>query len=151
MSRTRTLCVVFCALAILASIEDSAEAGVRGNNYQGNFTNNNGLTAVSCMSFALNGTILFDQDFGSGPIGFQGVYSEFDLFLFSFWSATLSDGSPDGQFTLSGLSLFFGTFSTMMLSNSDVGVTATGFYFNSFCQPVPPNANADSGNLGGAE
>jgi len=120
--------------------EGIAAEGVAGNSFFGSFTNSCGFQATSCMSFDLDGNIAWDQDFGSGPFVFFGTYGEFAFGPFSLWSATLADGSPNGEFSLAGLTVF-SNFTLMLLRNTDEScpdgtpLTARGRYRRSICTP----------------
>ena len=148
MIRTKVLLLVVVVIGLVGVFAHSAEAGVRGNSYSGSFTNIDGNTAQSCMRFQEDGTLLFDRDFGDefGRIGFDGTYSEFDLFIISFWSGTLNDGTDNSA---SGLAIF-GIVTTLQVRFEGLPF-ARGFYVISNCTPVPPGPAAEAFVAGAAQ
>lgn len=86
----RTIAAAALAACALAG---AAQAGVRGNFYRFEDTDN-------CLYFDRTGTLSTNGN----PIG---SYSEVDLLFFSFWRGTTSDGIP-----IQGGSFLFGIFAT---------------------------------------
>lgn len=118
----------------------SAES-VAGQSFFGQFTNSCGNPpATSCMAFDQQGNIEWDQDFGTGPIVFNGTFSELSLGPITLWGATLIDGSPNGEFSISGVTLA-NLLTFIFISNRDVScpdgspLTARGRYRRSNCTP----------------
>ncbi len=110
----------------------TAEAGVRGSAFTGSITKGFGVGSPLTIAFSNGNTAVYTEDLPNEPLEtFQGLYTEFDLVLFSFVNFTGQDSSGDGIFIGSGFSLF-GVILVMNYENPDFAESDwQGIYFRS--------------------
>lgn len=120
----RKLSLFVVAMAVL-TVTSSADAGVKGNRFNGFVLIDNSNPPIvigESVDFGSNGTLTVreNQLTSTGTVTFTGTYTETDLIFVSFWSGSVNDGSPDGKGFFEGVSFFGGVYSTIISSN-DVG------------------------------
>lgn len=107
------------ALVLVAGFIPSVEAGVRGGHFEGSLQfDTPGSDPIQVRAdFAAVGSGFADEIALSGDNFYPatGTYTEFDLFIVSFWSATYD--APFTPGTASGISLF-GILSTYRVVNA---------------------------------
>lgn len=132
----------------------AADAGVRGLDFEGKFNNNRGETAANLVTFSASGAYTETEYYApvnqQNPNVYVGTYTELDLGIISFWSATVSDHTPDGVGYHSGICLF-SLVSTFHIENADVNVYADGLIFRAgtaSARKKAPTAKGDATGTG---
>lgn len=133
---------------------NAADAGVRGLDFEGKFSNNRGETAANLVTFSANGAYAETEYYAptseQDPNVYLGTYTELNLGIISFWSATVSDHTPDGVGYHSGICLF-SLVSTFHIENADVNVYADGLIFragNASARKKAPKASGEATGTG---
>lgn len=131
MSLSRSLLVV-ATLVVAFPWATQVEAGVKGKTYVGfvkTIGGNLGDVIGLNYTFTTSGTAIAVENQAGGTFTFNGTYQELDLGIVSFWNGVLFDGSPDGQAQINGISFLGGIISTIGAVNADIGLTSSGFLF----------------------
>jgi hypothetical protein len=106
-------------VALLALFSAPAEAGVNGRSFAGRVNFSQSGPVDVCISFSATGNTGF-QFFGFGGVAI--TYSQVDLFLFSFWTASGGTASWNGGLELFGILAIAGVSDTVAGQGTFIGL-----------------------------